>query len=326
MSRLQTSIKSEQNEVSDVLTEEILANSEIEGVFLDRDSVHSSFVKNISPLKKTEQGAIALTKTALESFQKPLTHQLLKSMHRKIMQGSDFPDSSIGQYMGDMQIVSGNRLDREPEVVHQGVSKELVKEKMSEFIACFNNSSPDSPLVNAIRGHVHFEALHPFCDGNGRIGRSLILMGLCRDFNNQTPLALSRVFQRHSQDYYRQFQAPLDLTETIKSMAPHFITAIETTQAILELTAFRAKVSQDSEQLNPRQLKVLHRLIDYELRSGFEGGLNNAKYQKMTDVGDRTALRDLKELSDAGFLLKTGKLKGTRYHLNTPSIRAGVEG
>ena len=67
-------------------------------------------------------------------------------------------------------------------------------------------------------------------------------------------------------------------------------------------------------------MKVLNRLIDYELRGGFEGGMTNAKYQKMTDIGDRTALRDLGELEERGLMVKLGKLKGTRYYLNVPHL------
>ena len=85
----------------DVLTEEILANSEIEGVLLDRESVYSSSVQNVVPTQEKEKGAVALTQMALESYDQPLSHGLLHSMHRKILKGStDFPPESIGAYVG----------------------------------------------------------------------------------------------------------------------------------------------------------------------------------------------------------------------------------
>ncbi|MDB4265455.1 Fic family protein, partial [bacterium] len=233
-----------------------------------------------------------------------------------------FPPDSIGIYVGDMKIVSGDRLDRESTIVHEGASKDLVHEKMSEFIAWFNQCPPDTPLTNAVQGHVHFETIHPFCDGNGRIGRSLVLMGLCRDLGRDTPLALSRAFQQDSKTYYAQFEAGLDLTSTIRSLAPLFINAVTETEKILELTAFRTRFADQSEHLNPRQLKVLNRLIDYELRKGFDGGMSNSNYQKMTGIGDRTALRDLAQLGELGLMIKTGQLKGTRYHLNVPHLIA----
>jgi Fic family protein len=300
----------------DVLTEEIVANSEIEGVILDRDSVHSSFVSNISPVEEKEQGAVALTRIALANYDKPLSHDLLLSMHREILKGSKFPDESIGAYVGDMKIISGNRLDREYQVIHEGVSRDLVHDKMTEFIEWFNQCPSDTPLVNAVQGHVHFETIHPFCDGNGRIGRNLILMGLCRDLDRNTPLALSRSFNTDLKSYYQQFDAGLDLTHTIQVMSPLFQNSVRETGRILELTAFRTKMVDQADALNVRQLKVINRIIDYELRGGFDGGMNNTKYQKMTGIGDRTALRDLNELQERGLMVKTGQLKGTRYHLN----------
>lgn len=309
----------------DVLTEEIVANSEIEGVLLDRESVHSSFVQNIAPAREKEQGAVALTRLALAHANEPLSHELLFEMHREILKGStSFPAESIGAYVGNMKIVSGTRMDREYTVIHEGVSQALVHEKMTEFIEWYNQCSPKTPLLNAIQGHVHFETLHPFCDGNGRIGRNLILMGLCRDLGRSTPLALSRSFNTDLETYYRQFEASLDLTATIQRMSPLFINAVNTTGHILALTAYRTKVSDHAEELNERQLKVLNRLIDYELRGGFEGGMNNAKYQKMTGIGDRTALRDLNELASRGLMVKVGQLKGTRYYLNVSHLVEGL--
>lgn len=191
--RLDTMPKKQKVGFDDVLTEEIVANSEIEGAQLDRESVHSSFTQNILPAREKEQGAVALTRMALEQAKEPLSHDVLYAMHREILKGStSFPEDSIGAYVGDMKIVTGSRMDRESKVIHEGVSKTLVHEKMAEFIEWYNQCSIKTPLLNAIQGHVHFETLHPFCDGNGRIGRNLILMGLCRDLGRTTPLALSR--------------------------------------------------------------------------------------------------------------------------------------
>ena len=300
---------------NDLFTEEIIANSKIEGINLDRESVHSSFVNNIVPTQEKEQGAVELMKMSLEHCDKNLSHQRIKSMHKVILKGSSFPASSIGNYVGDMKIISGNELYHEYEVVHEGVSKDLVTTKMSEFIQWFNQCSPKTPLINAIQGHIHFETLHPFCDGNGRIGRSLILMGLCRDFKIKSPIALSRAFDKNIKDYYSLFKSGLDLTDIIKKLQPIFMQSIQETQHILTVTDIRHKIHQKEKDLNSRQLKVMNRLIDYELQGGFKGGLTNSKYQKITKISDRTALRDLEDLVKLNLLTKEGDKKATRYHL-----------
>lgn len=318
--RLDVKLRKQNHDFADVFTEEILSNSEIEGVLLDRESVYSSFVHNIAPVREKESGAVALVKIALAHYHEPLRHELLFSMHREIMKGANFPDESIGVYVGNMKIVHGRHLDREPKVIHEGVGRDQVHERMTEFIEWYNRCPADTPLVNAIQGHVHFEILHPFCDGNGRIGRNLILMSLSRDLGRATPLALSRSFQLDLGCYYRQFNAGLDLTGTIEMMGPLFLNAVEETGRILELTVFRKKITNHTKNMNARQKKVLNRLVDYELRGGFEGGMSNAKYQKMTGVAERTALRDLGELHALGLLFKTGRLKATRYFLNVPYL------
>lgn len=325
VARLDSTLGQQTSDFEDVLTEEIVANSEIEGVILDRDSVNSSFVNNIAPIREKELGAVTLMQMAMEHHSDPLNHELLKSMHREILRGSSFHESSIGTYVGDMKIVSGNRLDQEYKVVHEGVCKDEVDEKMTEFIKWYNQCPTTSPLLNAIQGHVHFEIIHPFCDGNGRIGRNLILMSLCRDLKRNYPLALSRVFNQNHKIYYQQFESGLDLTHTIQSLAPLFLEAVTETERILELTAYRTEVSALSDQINVRQLKVLNRLIDYELRDGFKGGLSNKNYQKMANVGDRTALRDLGGLYELGLMIKTGQLKSSRYHLNVPHLVGKIQ-
>jgi Fic family protein len=299
----------------DLFTEEIIANSKIEGIKLDRDSVHSSFVNNIVPTQEKEQGAVELMKMSLDHCDKDLSHQRIKSMHKVILKGSSFPDSSIGNYVGDMKIISGNELYDDYEIIHEGAPKELVTKKMAEFIKWFNQCKPNSPLTNAIQGHIHFETLHPFCDGNGRIGRSIILMGLCRDFKIKSPLAISRALEKNIDDYYSLFRSGLDLTDIIKKLQPIFIQAIDETYHILSTTSIRHKVYHLENDLHPRQLKVMNRLIDYELKDGFQGGLTNSKYQKMAKVSDRTALRDLEGLTKLKLLTKQGDKKATRYYL-----------
>jgi len=91
--------------------------------------------------------------------------------------------------------------------------------------------------------------------------------------------------------------------------------AIEETRHILTTTSIRHKVYKLEKDLHPRQLKVMNRLIDYELKDGFQGGLTNSKYQKMAKVSDRTALRDLEGLVKMKLLSKEGEKKASRYYL-----------
>lgn len=111
-----------------------------------------------------------------------------------------------------------------------------------------------------------------------------------------------------------------DLKERRQAGAQAFGPALDLHQIVAPSGEAQALQRLKKGDFKERQLKVLHRLIDYELRGGFEGGMNNAKYQKMTEIGDRTALRDLNHLEERGLMIKTGQLRGTRYHLNVPHL------
>jgi Fic family protein len=140
-------------------------------------------------------------------------------------------------------------------------------------------------------------------------------MGLCRDFKIKSPLAVSRALEKNIDDYYSLFRSGLDLTDIIKKLQPIFLQAIDETYHILSTTSIRHKVYHLENDLHPRQLKVMNRLIDNELKDGFQGGLTNSKYQKMAKVSDRTALRDLEGLTKLKLLTKQGDKKASRYYL-----------
>jgi Fic family protein len=315
--------------LGEILAEETVKSSQIEGVDLDRDSIRSSFLNNLPIKGSQEKGAVAVSALARDHSGEPLTHDLLKEMHRRLFEGTGMPEDQRGVYVGDMRLVSGGRVDREPTVEDEGVPAEQVDEAMGEFVDWFNAESTQGPLSRLIQGHHHFESIHPFADGNGRIGRALIQMSLRRGPFSEAylPLALSRAIQQNPRPYYDQFRSGLDLTETIKKMAPVLTLAARETVAMIEVTRLRGLIKDDD--LNVRQRKVMERLIDYELAGkSFEGGLSNQNYRKMAGVEGRTAQRDLSDLVERGILIRMGQLKGTRYWLkiwkNQKQIIAGL--
>jgi Fic family protein len=140
-------------------------------------------------------------------------------------------------------------------------------------------------------------------------------MTVSQKLGKAIPLALSRAISQNPEPYYRQFKTGLDLTAVVKEVGEILIAAVQETASILELTRLRGQVN--SHALNARQEKVINRLIEYELTGRpFQGGLSNQNYRKMSGAEERMALRDLAALVEQSFLLKSGRLKGTRYHLN----------
>lgn len=299
--------------------EEVYYNSVIEGEELNRDSIRSSLNKNLTnqaPNDK-EEGAVKLLEMAIDHKEEVLTHELVQGMNEVVLMNhsEERMRRQAGEYVGDMLIIKGGRLGQAV-IEDKGVPKERVAEEMGKFISWFNNRNRTTPLSNAIQGHLHFEKIHPFADGNGRVGRALMNMGLMVDLGIETPLALSKAIQFNRKSYYRSFaHSRLDLTELIKEFAPIVLQAIEETKKIIELTNLR-KIAYKTD-LNERQLKALEKVISREVSDRFDGQMTNGKYRKLVgNVEHKTAQRDLLDMVEKGILLKKGKLKGTHYPLN----------
>ncbi len=292
---------------------ETVYTSRIEGINLSTNSIFESYLNNI-PHKREEKHALDLLKLAIDHIGKPLTHAFIKKMNSTLL-----PDlEQAGNYVGDMKIIEGNQLMGQHRVIYEGVPKSHVDEEMDTFIHWYNGCDPSTPLVNAIRGHIHFESIHPFPDGNGRVGRAIMFMGLCRDLQTSIPLAISRAIEDSRATYYKMFDnrthhQSLDISTALTMMQPTFISSIQHTKKIISLSKLRQKLKQ--MPINERQQKAMQRLINYELGDGFKGGLSNSNYCKMTKCEAKTAQRDLQKLNTLGLLEKTGTLKGTRYHL-----------
>ncbi len=158
-----------------------LESSKIEGEILDRESLQSSIKQHfgLKVVRKQEankeSGMAKLLCQVYDSFDKPLTHEMLCDWQSKL-----FSDQSTvlecGKYrthIEPMQIIS-NRYDS-PRVFFKALPSANVLDEMNAFNDWFNSASKGQPILErAAVAHVYFESIHPFEDGNGRIGRLLV--------------------------------------------------------------------------------------------------------------------------------------------------------
>jgi Fic family protein len=254
-----------------------------------------------------------------------------------------------------MQIVSG-ALGRE--VVHyEAPSSAQVATEMDSFLAWFASTPPagaatastTSAAVNGIARaalvHLWFESIHPFEDGNGRLVRALADMALAQDMHAHDAEAspvLVRVYGLAHQmlktraAYYDALNhtqrlrgiAPdastIDVTPWVQWFVQAFTRACIASQAVVRDATDKAQFWLRAAQchINPRQSKVLERLLDaghVGSGGGFLGGMTNEKYAKITATSKATATRDLADLLGHGLLRVEGVGKATRYAVNVPS-------
>jgi len=316
--------------IVEILSQEGLESSKIEGEILDRESLQSSIKKHFGMIATKKEKSIKESGMAetlcdvYESYDKPLTNKMLCKWHENLFKGqTDISD--IGVYRAHpepMQIVS-NRLGSKKVFFEAPPSINIPKE-MESFIHWFNEVDPSAGILGrAAIAHVYFESIHPFEDGNGRIGRLLIEKVLSQDIGRPVLIAISNVLEKRKKEYYLKLEKcnrTLDVQEWVEYFADVVLQGqAESINLLLFLVEKSRLLTTLSEQLNSRQEKVLLRLFA-EGPSGFKGGLSAENYIAMTQTSKATATRDLNDLVEKGALVKTGELRHTRYWLNIKSM------
>lgn len=174
-----------------------------------------------------------------------------------------------------------------------------------------------SILKSAI-AHLYFETIHPFEDGNGRIGRALAEFTLSQSLKSPVILSLSKAIEKEKNQYYEQLkvaQRNLDVTEWINYFAQVVLEAQIDAKELIQFTLLKSKFfDRYREQLNERQLKSIKKMFKNGV-DGFEGGMTARKYMAITKVSKATSTRDLQHLQEIGVFIQEGAGRSVRYHL-----------
>ena len=325
--------ETEMEAIVDVMVAEAIKTSEIEGEFLSRKDVMSSIRNDLGLNIKTEQiidqrskGIGQLMINVRETFDKQLDteqlflwHTLLLGTQKKLKVGA------WRSHQEPMQVVSGT-LGKE-KIHYEAPPSERVPLEMEAFLKWFNQTGPGGEIeikkapVRCAIVHLYFESIHPFEDGNGRIGRALAEKSLSQGIGRPVLLSLSRTIELHKNEYYRALetaQRSLDITGWITYFVDVILEAQQFAEDqidfVLKKTVFFDKYRNE---LSERQLKVIKRMLE-EGPQGFEGGINAAKYGSVTKTAKATATRDLQDLLEKGVIipLGTGGGRSTKYQLN----------
>ena len=307
---------------ADVLVEEVLKTSAIEGEKLDPDAVRSSVGRRLglpdAGLKEVRdqkvEGLVEILLDATISYSKKMTLERIWGWHAALFPTgySGMVKISVGQWRDDskgpMQVISGP-IGQEKVHFEAPPAKKLDKE-MQTFISGINEKSQLDGIIRAGLAHIWFVTIHPFDDGNGRIARTLTDMLLARDENNPKRFySLSSQIMAERNEYYEILKATQsgtgDITEWLKWFLECMNRAILNSNTLLKKIMTKARFWQNFAQvrLHERQTKVINRLLDAGA-GGFEGGLKNKKYIGITHTSRATAQRELADLVNKGILIK----------------------
>lgn len=313
----------------DLMVSEAVKTSQIEGENFDREDVRSS-IRNQLGLNTTPEtvrdpkanGVSALMISVRDHFNEPLTDKRLCEWQDQLIVG-EYQRSKldVGQWRTSaepMQIISG-AFGRE-KVHYEAPPSERVPSEMRHFIEWFNDGRDMKGAVRAGVAHLYFECIHPFSDGNGRVGRAISEVALSQELGHPALLSLSTTIQSRRQEYYdalsKASSGGLDITEWLIWFTGLVLDSQRQAKDQIDFVLLKARFWDTyASQLNERQSKVLSRMLR-EGPDGFKGGMSAQKYEKLTGCSKATATRDLVELLELGALRKLeGGGRSTRYEV-----------
>ena len=322
-------------------SEEAMATAQIEGEILQLNSVRASAARRLGltggklvERDERTEATMNLLESVMVDSQQTLTHDHFFAWHAAL-----FPTGRSGlqriktgayrDHVEPMQIVTP-RLGK-PDVVHyQAPDSVDVPAHMDQLIVWFNQSSVGTDgLVRAALAHLWFEAIHPFEDGNGRLGRALVEIALAQDLHTKHRLwSLSQQIWLDRSAYYTELenatgQAQMDVTTWVQ----WFVGCIEkaadaaylSMQTAVKKTHFWSLVREHFPNLNASQSKAINKLYDVG-PEGFKAGMSTQKYVHLCSVSRTTAYRELTAMRDMGLLDQVGEGRATGYKLRASLV------
>ena len=315
--------------VIEIMLSEAVKTSEIEGEYISRKDVKSSIRNNLGLStehvnNKQAEGVAALMVLVRDHYSNPLSEKVLFLWHETLMVGNTrIKKGTWRTHKEPMQIVSG--AIGKQKVHYEAPPSERVPQEMNAFIKWFNDTAPggtkevDKPCVRAALAHVYFESIHPFEDGNGRIGRALSEKALSQGVGRPVLLSLSAAIEEKRNIYYDALNAAqhtLDATDWVEYFVNTCLDAQVHAEEKINFTLKKTKlIDCFKNDMNERQLKVVRRMLE-DGPDRFEGGISAKKYMVITRASRATATRDLQSLAELGLLIQEGAGRSIRYRVN----------
>jgi Fic family protein len=315
----------------ETLVVEALQTSAIEGEVLNPAAVRSSAARRLGletagflPVDRVADGVVEMVWDAMRNTGEPLTEDRLLGWHAALFPSEYSGTSKIkvaawrDDATGPMRVVSGE-IGRE-RVHYEAPPADRIPTEMRLFLEWINaNGEVMDPFVKVGRAHLWFEVLHPFEDGNGRIGRAIVewLLAKAAGESGSGFFSISRQMEREGGDYYQQLEMSSrgDLNDELWQgwflgcIKRAIKNADEILDGVLKKALFWNKWA--GVAMNQRKSAMLNKLLD-----GFDGKLTSSKWAKIMKCSPDTALRDLSDLVAKGILVKAaGGGRGTNYAL-----------
>jgi cell filamentation protein, protein adenylyltransferase len=242
----------------------------------------------------------------------PLSIRLLNETHQRLMRGVRGADKLPGEVRRSQNWIGGTRPGN---AVYVPPPPHALAEVLSAFEKYMHAEDTNPPLVRAGLLHVQFETIHPYLDGNGRIGRLLVTLLLEHWKVLAKPLLyLSLFFKRHRDDYYRRLSA-VRVDGDWEGWTDFFLAGVATIadegvasarDLVALVTADRGSVLQN-DTTSAAAVRLFELLARHPL-------VNVASVMKLLETSKPTAARAIDSLEAAGVLIETTGKKRDRWY------------
>ena len=323
---------------AETLTNEAVTTSAIEGVRVDESVVMSSICRALGmttpPMGFAKdvraEGVAKMMLSVRSEWAAPISAALIKDWHRDLMLG-DAGRVVTGEFRHNPVYVVRHLADGTQEIRFEAPPGEQVSQEIREFVRMWKSSveTPEDIALKAAMLHPHFESIHPFEDGNGRVGRALVAKTIAEGCGAPIILPISTIIARHRAAYYDEINEAsrsLDWTNWCAFFIP-VLTEMMTSfiEAAKFIAAKRTYLAKYEKSFSDRAKKVILRMFE-DGQKGVAAGLSAAKWMRMTKVSKPSATRDLAVLVESGAVLAVGSGPTTHYHLNGRFQDEPIEG
>ena len=253
----------------------------------------------------------------------PLTETILRGMHKELLRHYPVAERYAGRYkLNTNQVVSVNHDTGEQRTVFDPTPPgSQTDTAMRELVAWYNKTikSQAWPLLVASEFVFRFLAIHPFQDGNGRLGRALFLLSLMHGDDPALQkivrfISIDRQIERHRSLYYMTLQQTSDgryrpnaRDYRLESLAWFFLKMMN--QSLNDITVLRERYAAMQRLSESAALTLAC------FRSAPEKRLTPANIMTETGLVRRTVQNALRALMEAGLVQRLGAGRGTRYQL-----------
>lgn len=315
------------------IMEEAIASSQLEGAATTTSMAKKLLAEKRTPKDRSERMIVNNYKTMQALNQdykdKKLSQEVLFELHGLITKDTLGQDKQ-GRYRKDSDDITVN--DQLQYIYYVPPKEAFVLQEIERLIKFANNEDGGSfmhPIIKAIFLHFWIGILHPFCDGNGRLARTIFYWYLLREgYWAMQYLPISLVIReapiRYGMAYVYSEQDDFDLTYFFDFHMRKLMQASKNFKAYLERKMEENKNIQNlfysSYVLNPRQIQALH----YLMAQGEGSYVNPSSYEVLCGISRTTAISDLKSMGKMK-LVEKKKVGKYMHYYGTQVLRDAIK-